>query len=152
MTVVWQCWWQNCGHTKLCAKVSELTEIKSLTKINLWITGSACGLFGICHSGRWHEFKFWSFAWLWTEGFSACAQLHSSTPDGETHGVSNELCWFATSPPHCLLFIYGYNLGCWGVYESMKSRGQLHLVLVTAGAHQWLQLCGGSCRKSIKEQ
>lgn len=34
-------------------------------------------------------------------------------PDGESHGVFNELCWFATSsPPHGLLFIYGYNLGC----------------------------------------
>lgn len=79
VTVAWQCWWENGYHTKLCAKVSELTGIKFLTKINLWVIGSACGLFGICHSWRHHQFKFWSFSWLWTEGFSACAQLHTSS-------------------------------------------------------------------------
>lgn len=83
MTVVWQQQWITV--TTLCCmwRISELTEINILSKINLWVTRSVNTLFRVCHSsGSYNCFK---FSWLtWQRAFLCLHTTPSAAPTSET--------------------------------------------------------------------
>lgn len=118
MTAVWQQQWITV--TTLCCmwRISELTEINILSKINLWVTRSVNNLFRVCHSsGSYNCFKFSWLTWLWAEGFSVLAH----NPICSSHQWN----WVPTSCfPLCLLFYMAATWDAKGVQENTKSHGQ----------------------------
>lgn len=80
------------------AKISELTEINILIKINAWVIGSACGLFRIRHSPwRYHQFIIGGLYGSEQRASPLARNSVPPAPDAETRRVSSELCWFACS-------------------------------------------------------